>query len=153
MDPLKAASLASVCCSSKPHVDAFTRLARDGVDVTILSNTLEATDVPVVHAGYAKWRTRLLKAGISSLRCASQRAEGVERNITALGSTGAGRRLGASRQDFRVDGAGIFVGSFNFDPRSANLNTELGFVRREPGARAAEWTNPSPTSCRTAPTD
>ena len=27
-----------------------------------------------------------------------------------------------------MDGERVFVGSFNFDPRSANLNTELGFV-------------------------
>ena len=27
-----------------------------------------------------------------------------------------------------LDGRRVFVGSFNFDPRSANLNTELGFV-------------------------
>src|SRR3546814_2444618 len=29
---------------------------------------------------------------------------------------------------FAVDGQRLFVGSFNFDPRSMPLNTELGFV-------------------------
>src|SRR5690606_31254281 len=33
---------------------------------------------------------------------------------------------------FAIDGQRIFVGSFNFDPRSANLNTELGFVIESP---------------------
>ena len=33
---------------------------------------------------------------------------------------------------FAVDGETLFVGSFNFDPRSANLNTELGFLIRSP---------------------
>ncbi len=33
---------------------------------------------------------------------------------------------------FSVDRQHVFVGSFNFDPRSANLNTELGFVIDSP---------------------
>jgi putative cardiolipin synthase len=33
---------------------------------------------------------------------------------------------------FAVDGSRVFVGSFNFDPRSARLNTELGFVIESP---------------------
>ena len=33
---------------------------------------------------------------------------------------------------FAVDGARVFVGSFNFDPRSAKLNTEMRFVIESP---------------------
>jgi putative cardiolipin synthase len=33
---------------------------------------------------------------------------------------------------FSVDGARVFIGSFNFDPRSARLNTEIGFVIESP---------------------
>jgi putative cardiolipin synthase len=33
---------------------------------------------------------------------------------------------------FAVDGNRIFVGSFNFDPRSALLNTEMGVVIESP---------------------
>src|SRR3546814_10881789 len=33
---------------------------------------------------------------------------------------------------FAVDGQRLFVGSFNFDPRSMHLNTELGFVIESP---------------------
>lgn len=33
---------------------------------------------------------------------------------------------------FAVDGARVFAGSFNFDPRSNQLNTELGFVIDSP---------------------
>jgi len=31
-----------------------------------------------------------------------------------------------------VDGERIFIGSFNFDPRSASLNTEMGFLIDSP---------------------
>jgi putative cardiolipin synthase len=46
-------------------------------------------------------------------------------------------RLGASgaslhAKTFAVDGQRAFVGSFNFDPRSAALNTEMGFVVESP---------------------
>jgi putative cardiolipin synthase len=33
---------------------------------------------------------------------------------------------------FSVDRQRVFVGSFNFDPRSAQLNTEMGFVIDSP---------------------
>lgn len=33
---------------------------------------------------------------------------------------------------FAVDGESLFVGSFNFDPRSVHINTELGFVIESP---------------------
>ncbi len=33
---------------------------------------------------------------------------------------------------FSVDSQRVFVGSFNFDPRSMHLNTELGFVIDSP---------------------
>ena len=45
-------------------VEFFVMLARQGVKITVLTNALEATDVAVVHAGYAKWRGPLLEAGI-----------------------------------------------------------------------------------------
>ena len=46
-------------------VDSFTAMARRGVKIRILTNALEATDVPAVHAGYAKRRKALLQAGIA----------------------------------------------------------------------------------------
>ena len=113
-------------------VETFERLARQGVKVTILTNALEATDVPIVHAGYAKWRPRLLKAGVRLFEMRNPvPGDGIKRDVTALGSTGSGARGAGSAlhaKTFSVDGVRVFVGSFNFDPRSANLNTELGFV-------------------------
>lgn len=107
-------------------------LAARGVKVTVLTNALEATDVPVVHTGYAKWRKPLLQAGVRIFELRRpDAAERPRRQVTGVGSTGsmlsgAGSALHA--KTFAVDGQRVFVGSFNFDPRSANLNTELGFV-------------------------
>lgn len=51
-------------------MDAFAQLSAQGIQVRILTNSLEATDVAVVHAGYAKYRKPLLQAGIGLYECA-----------------------------------------------------------------------------------
>lgn len=115
-------------------VDAFVRMARDGVKVRIVTNAFAATDVPIVHAGYAKWRDDLLAAGVELFEMRGP-PDGVGRDVTALGSTGSGARGAGSAlhaKTFAVDGQRLFVGSFNFDPRSRDLNTELGFVVESP---------------------
>lgn len=123
---------------AKAGTEAFAALAGSGVQVTVLTNALEATDVPIVHAGYVKWRKRLLQAGVRLYEMqgsASGSETGPRRDTTGVGSTGsklsgAGSALHA--KTFTVDGRRVFIGSFNFDPRSAHLNTELGFVIESP---------------------
>src|SRR5574337_1179053 len=118
-------------------VRALTQLARRGVAIRILTNSLAATDVAAVHAGYAKRRKPLLRAGIELLewRLAPQTAPLRKRMGFGSGSGGsAGRSSAASlhAKTFSVDRRSVFVGSFNFDPRSARLNTELGVIIDSP---------------------
>ncbi|MDX5446677.1 MAG: phospholipase D family protein [Zoogloeaceae bacterium] len=109
-------------------VEAFAALVREGIRVRVLTNSLQATDVAVVHAGYAKRRKALLQAGVSlfELRELPQEAGRDERDraVGPFGSSGSSLHA----KTFAIDGERVFVGSFNFDPRSINLNTELGFV-------------------------
>lgn len=110
-------------------VENFTAMAKRGVKIQILTNSLEATDVVAVHAGYAKWRKPLLRAGIKLYEMRRISSEGQEKQ--SAGRFGiSGSSLHA--KTFSVDGSRVFVGSFNFDPRSAKLNTELGFVIDSP---------------------
>jgi putative cardiolipin synthase len=96
-------------------------LARKGIDVAVLTNSLAATDVAAVHGGYAPYRLRLLKAGVKLFELQPyQRRSG----ISVFGSRGASLHTKA----FMVDGRRAFLGSFNFDPRSASLNTEMGVL-------------------------
>ena len=100
-------------------------LARGGVKMTVVTNSLESTDVLAVHAGYAKRRLALLEAGVRLYEmkgAPGQPADGGRR----LGGSSSASSLHA--KTFALDGERAFVGSFNFDPRSARLNTELGFV-------------------------
>lgn len=109
-------------------VETFVSYARQGVNIAVLTNSLEATDVLAVHAGYAKQRKRLLKAGVTLYELKRSFTEPIEAGQSTPGSSGSSLHA----KTFAVDGARVFVGSFNFDPRSSQLNTELGFVIESP---------------------
>jgi putative cardiolipin synthase len=102
-------------------------LARSGVTVSVLTNSLDATDVAAVHSGYARRRETLVQSGVALWEM---------KRDAALPTTG--RRLGGSSSSslhaktLEVDRERVFIGSFNFDPRSARLNTEVGFVIPSP---------------------
>jgi putative cardiolipin synthase len=108
----------------------FGLLASNGIKVRILTNSLEATDVKAVHAGYARWRKQLVASGVTLLE--------LKRSWPASGEPKRGAGPGGSSgsslhaKTFAVDQSRMFVGSFNFDPRSADLNTEMGFVIDSP---------------------
>lgn len=106
-------------------------LAQQGVKVRVLTNALEATDVAAVHAGYAKRRRDLLEAGVQLFELKRGKGFDVMDHTSAFGRFGSsGSSLHA--KTFAVDDEWVFVGSFNFDPRSARLNTELGFLIASP---------------------
>ncbi len=120
-------------------------LARQGVRIRVLTNSLASTDVVAVHAGYARSRKQLLRAGIElheykpMARTQGGRGSGgsgaAAQSGGSPGSGGSGSAApgGSSRSSlhaktFSVDHSRVVIGSFNFDPRSVDLNTELGFV-------------------------
>jgi len=106
-------------------VDILVGLAGRGVRVRVLTNSLEASDVAVVHAGYAKWRRELLEHGVKLYEM--RRVSGASSPEARAGPSGTSR-ASLHAKAFSVDRAHVFVGSFNFDPRSADLNTEMGVV-------------------------
>ena len=128
-------------------VEAFADLAGRGVEVSILTNSWTATDVAVVHAGYAGRRKALLEAGVRlyEMRGGSDGASAPDR-LLLIGSGGGSpgsvgplspRATTLHAKTFAVDRRRMFVGSFNFDPRSIHLNTELGFVIESPAFATA----------------
>ncbi len=137
--------------------EQLCRIARGGVAVRVLTNSFSATDVALVHAGYAPARAALLAAGVRLFELCGTTRDMPDRKARRSGSklgigstlrgSGTGRaaalRSGASTlhaKTFAVDRARVFIGSFNLDPRSIDLNTELGFVIDSPelAARIAE---------------
>ena len=108
--------------------EAILAIAQRGVATRVLTNSLAATDVAPVHAGYSRYREALLRGGVRLYELkpsASGREETEERERRGLsGSSGASLHA----KTFGVDRSRIFIGSFNFDPRSARLNTEMGVL-------------------------
>jgi len=108
-------------------VQAFGELTRRHVKVTVLTNSLAANDVPLVHTGYARYREALLRAGVDLYELSPTR---VQRNQRLHWP---GMSLGRLHAKLAVvDRRRVFVGSMNLDPRSASKNTELGIVVDSP---------------------
>ena len=109
--------------------DSFVSMARRGVKIRILTNSLDASDVPAVYSGFAKRRKPLLEAGITLYEMRRLSPDAGERDLAGpFGSSGSSLHA----KTFSVDRSRFFVGSLNFDPRSRKLNTELGFVIDSP---------------------
>ncbi len=102
-----------------------------GVKIEIVTNSLAATDEPVVHAGYRRYRAEMLRAGVQLYEVSPARIGTAPR----LGPFG--KSVGRFHAKTAViDGKVLFIGSMNFDPRSERHNTEMGLlVRSEPLAR------------------
>ncbi len=170
----------------------FVDLAKNGIELNILTNSLTANDVMAVHAGYMRYRKPLLEGNVKLYELKSRlKQKIIEDNplahplttlkkFTDAGSqklnetfedtfehhpkknphrteqnpfTGSRRQNRRHRHEqrprnkfhlirnagsslhaktFSVDGEKLFVGSFNFDPRSATLNTEMGAIIYSP---------------------
>lgn len=113
-------------------VDLFTGMQARGVKVRILTNALEANDVAPVHAGYAKWRKPLLAAGVQLFELKRQAEAPKTKEKDKAKGLGGSSGSSLHAKTFAADGRRAFVGSFNFDPRSARLNTELGLIIDSP---------------------
>lgn len=113
-------------------------LAKDGVQVRVLTNSFKANDVALVHAFYARYRIDLLKNGVELyefLPAISE--ENLYPNSKEISKQTKVSLKGLSRSSLHaklmaLDNKQVFIGSFNFDPRSANLNTEIGVIINSP---------------------
>ena len=101
----------------KKGMEFFRDMRRRGVRVILVTNSLASTDGVPVHAGYSRYRKELLRMGVE---------------LYELKPTG---NESLHAKSFAFDRQDLFIGSFNLDPRSANLNTEMGIVFESP-ARA-----------------
>ncbi|WP_395703055.1 phosphatidylserine/phosphatidylglycerophosphate/cardiolipin synthase family protein [Aquabacterium sp.] len=108
---------------------ASLRRARErGVDVRVVTNSLVASDEPLVTVGYAQYRRDLLLAGVRLFEVASDRLKSDSRIGRMLGSTAG--RLHAKMA--LIDDEVALVGSMNLDPRSEHTNNEIGVIVRSP---------------------
>ncbi|CTQ52949.1 Major cardiolipin synthase ClsA [Roseibium album] len=107
----------------KEGVKFYKTLSARGVRVRVITNSLASTNHAYVHGGYAPYRKELLKAGVELYEV---RADAPE----VLGEvlSGSDIKLTMHSKAALFDRKRMFVGSLNFDPRSIEINTELGLI-------------------------
>jgi putative cardiolipin synthase len=94
-----------------------------GVKVSIVTNSLASTNHIAVHSAYAGYRKQLLQAGIDLYE--------VRANAIAAADTASGEQpdsLTLHTKAALIDERSTFVGSLNLDPRSIDINTEMGVL-------------------------
>ncbi|MFV0644921.1 MAG: phospholipase D family protein [Sphingomonadaceae bacterium] len=107
-------------------------LAGNGIKTRVITNSFAVTDVPVVHAGYYPYRPPLLLAGVNLFEARPMPGQEQEEahNVAQTKFSGGGESVHA--KTFAIDNKILYVGSFNFDPRSALLNCEMGLLIDSP---------------------
>jgi len=99
-----------------------TAVARGG-RIEVVTNSLGATDEPLVYAGYARYRAEMLRIGVTIREIAP----------VLSGKSGRFGDFGKSISRLHaklavIDDDRLFIGSMNLDPRSSSVNTETGLV-------------------------
>jgi hypothetical protein len=108
-------------------VELTAALHARGVKVRVLTNSLASNDVLAVHSGYQKYRDDLLEnGGRSTLRPDSTVQQ------LRWSSVSEQSRAGLHAKAMVVDRRYVVVGSYNLDPRSADINTELALLVDSP---------------------
>ena len=118
--------ISSYFVPTKDGVDTLVELAESGIKIKILTNSFDATDVTAVHSGYSQWRPKLLRSGIQIYELKSTAGE--EKRDNKLWKARSQSSTSLHAKTFAIDDHQVFIGSYNVDPRSANINTEMGVI-------------------------
>ena len=122
----KLTIISSYFVPTKDGVNTLVELAESGIEIKILTNSFDATDVTAVHSGYSQWRASMLRAGIKIYELKATASE--EKRENKLWKARSQSSTSLHAKAFAVDDYQVFIGSYNVDPRSANINTEMGVI-------------------------
>jgi putative cardiolipin synthase len=103
-------------------VEYWKRIVDKGVRVIVLTNSLASTNHPAVHSAYSRYRKKLLAAGVELFEARANAAAHDPSTGTQLNT------LTLHTKAVLIDGRYTFVGSLNLDPRSIDINTEMGLL-------------------------
>ena len=107
-------------------LDVLRQATASEVHVSVITNSLATTDEPLVHFGYARYRSALLQMGVSLFELMPD----TEVRQSAGELNGSLGRLHAKVAV--VDQRWLYIGSMNMDRRSAHSNTEMGLIVDSP---------------------
>jgi putative cardiolipin synthase len=114
---------------SKQGLASMTETVARGVRIRLLTNSLMSNNHITAHSGYMKYRKAILKTGaeLYELRPDASLRKYFEANKKADAAAAI------HTKSFVLDGKQALIGSFNFDPRSRDLNSEIGLVVNDEG--------------------
>jgi len=115
-------------------IDLLKEFHSRGVTVKILTNSLASHDVPAVNSHYKKWRKPILEAGAELYE---MRHDAAIQSLVADTPPTKAKFMGLHSKGMVVDHEYCYIGSMNLDPRSAQINTEMGVFIKSPGLAKA----------------
>lgn len=118
--------------------DALCTLSREGVKVRVLTNSLASNDVVAVHTGYMRHRKELLRCGVELYELNEELKMREGKLFTWLPGLS---KSSLHAKTMAFDHKAMFVGSFNFDQRSMNINNEIGILFYEPALASESMKN------------
>ena len=115
---------------SEEAIALFRRCIARGVTVRINTNSLASTDNLQAFSGYRNQRKRLLEMGIQIYECKPK--PDIQQKIMQKIPAARGKTpiFSLHAKTMVIDKEIVFIGTFNLDPRSENLNTEAGAIIR-----------------------
>ena len=107
----------------KRGVEILKNITAKGVRIMLVTNSLATNNHTSVHSAYASYRKRILKAGVELYEVRGNAAE-----VTLDDGTKQFEHLTMHTKGILIDQRYTFVGSLNIDPRSIDINTEMGVM-------------------------
>lgn len=109
-------------------IDLFRQLVEQGIRIRISTNSLASTDNIPAFSGYYKQRDELLEAGVELFEFKPE--PGIQTELLERYPRLAEEKpiFALHAKSMVIDERIIYIGTFNLDPRSANLNTEVGIL-------------------------
>ncbi len=101
-------------------------LTGKGIRVIIVTNSLASNNHVPVHSGYAKYRKDVISAGAELYEVRGNAGRELSNRDDAPDS------LTLHTKAFLIDRRYLFVGSLNLDPRSVEINAEMGLLIDSP---------------------
>jgi putative cardiolipin synthase len=107
--------------------EGIRNIIKRGAKVKVLTNSLASTDAAAPHIGYRAYRQQLVQDGVSLYE---MKPVSGQRHRSHRFSSSSRSSLHA--KIYIVDRRDLMIGSFNLDPRSVNLNTEMVLTIHSP---------------------
>jgi putative cardiolipin synthase len=108
-------------------VETLIQYVDRGVVVDVITNSYNSTDSTIVHAGYKRYRESLLAGSVLIFELKPDSTKDRPEGSVAFNSEAS-----LHTKAFVIDRETVFIGSLNLDPRSVDINTEIGIMFHSP---------------------